>query len=355
MTRVTDQRSARLTGGGAFALALSFVLHVSGALAQEETPAPPATTLSEGDAPGPISSADYETALAHALEAHARGDFAAARIFLERAHGLDPSARTLRGLGIVAFSQGRHLAAIRYLDEALTSSAKALTPELRASVVELLTHAWGQVGRFEIAIEPTTGDFLVDDQPADFYAPHTVVLTPGVHLIKARAEGHADYVLKLEVKPGDSRALQIVLAKLPARIVVERLIAAPAAEATSAASLPAFWSKPVRRGTWLGGGLLLGAGIGVYAAAYVRLDSVVERCRDMADGACSKQRAKQLYNQENIKPLAITAVTLLGAGALVCLAAAGIEIGIKLKADKRRGASAGLGLGPSQLFVHGRF
>src|SRR5687768_4923451 len=73
------------------------------------------------------ASNPYEVALSEALASHARGDYAQARIFMERAHQLEPSARTLRGLGIVAFAQGRHLEAIRQLDQSLLASEKPLS------------------------------------------------------------------------------------------------------------------------------------------------------------------------------------------------------------------------------------
>lgn len=315
------------------------------------TTSPPALAAEEESPLAPASS-DYETALAHALEAYAKGDFAAARIFLERAHSLEPSARTLRGLGIVAFSQARLFEAIRYLDAALASDVKPLPPELRASVEELLAHAWGQVGRFEIAIEPPAGDFLVDGRSPEFYAPNTVVLLPGTHVIKARAKGYGEYPLQLNVKPGENRALQIVLARaLP--VAVDRIRVEAAAETVQHETT--FWTRRTRRITWASGGVLLAAGVGFYALAYSRLEEVVERCRDMADGTCTPRRARELYEQKDIKPLGITAFSLLGAGALVCLTAASIEIGVKLKADRKRGTRAQLGVGPSQLFVHGRF
>src|SRR5262245_10239697 len=76
-----------------------------------------------GQAAVPVkpSNPEYETALTQALEAHARGDDEHARVFMERAHELQPSARTLRGLGTIAASQGRVLDAIRYLERALDS------------------------------------------------------------------------------------------------------------------------------------------------------------------------------------------------------------------------------------------
>src|SRR6187402_1312763 len=79
--------------------------------------------LAQADAPPSAPSAEYESALGQALDAHARGDSDTARVFMERAHRLQPSARTLRGLGTIALAQGRFAEAIQYLEQALASDA----------------------------------------------------------------------------------------------------------------------------------------------------------------------------------------------------------------------------------------
>ena len=176
------------------------------------------------DDPPSAPSSEYEVALSEALEAHARGDYGQARIFMERAHSLDPSARTLRGLGIVAFAQGRHPEAIRFLDASLASHVKPLPPELTSGVVELLTHAWGQVGRYEFWSRVAT---FYRPSNARFLRPeHRHTHAGPSHLHRARGQ-RADHDMTLEVKPGERRTLQIVLARPPAPQVVERFVAHP--------------------------------------------------------------------------------------------------------------------------------
>src|SRR5687767_11577462 len=184
------------------------VLLVCFSLAAQRTNAQPSSI--EGSEP--TAPSDYEVALSEALAAHARWDYVQARIFMERAHQIEPSARTLRGLGIVAFAQGRHLEAIRYLESALASGDKPLPAELRSAVEELLGHAWGQVGRYELLLDPEGGDLLIDRRPLNLYAPHTVVLLPGNHVLTARAPARAPYELTLTVKPGERRTIHVVLA-----------------------------------------------------------------------------------------------------------------------------------------------
>lgn len=337
----------------AVCLAASLLL---GTTVQAQTPqaepSAPSLRLSEAAVVSPAPSSDYEVALSEALEAHARGDYGQARIFMERAHSLDPSARTLRGLGIVAFGQGRHLEAIRFLDASLASQMKPLPPELRSGVQELLTHAWGQMGHYEIIVEPSGGDFLVDGQLPDFYAPNTVVLSPGAHVVTARAAQRADHELPLEVKPGDRRTLQIVLARPPAPRVIERFVDRPASESAGAS-----WTKRKRRIAWTTGAALIGAGAAVYGLAYARLDDIVDRCRDMASGSCTPRGAEKLYRKENIEGLGITSGILIGGGALTWLSALALEIWSKDDEPQRagQGPKATLQVGPSSVAVSGRF
>jgi tetratricopeptide (TPR) repeat protein len=350
MTAMPTRRPRRLA-----VLLLGLWLALAGQARAQLDGAPPGTSpameaqaplLDPVPTPPPVTSADYEAALAEALEAHARGDYAQARIFMERAHSLDPSARTLRGLGIVAFAQGRHLESIRYLDAALASDVKPLPPDLRAGVDELLAHAWGQVASFEIVIEPS-GTFWVDGRSPDFYAPNRVVLSPGAHLIRARAPSRADYELQVEAKAGDRRTLQIVLARPPEPVVVERVLDAPENDP--------FWNPRKRRFAWISGATLIGAGAAVYGLAYARLDDIADRCRNMVDGACTPQRAEKLYRRENIAGLGITAGVLAGAGVLTFVTATLFELSARRRAAPPGGAGARVQVTWNTISVAGRF
>ncbi|HEX6241893.1 MAG TPA: hypothetical protein VFZ61_13385, partial [Polyangiales bacterium] len=56
----------------------------------------------------PAVEGDYDAALTRALEAHAAGDYARAEQAMQLAHSLSPNARTLRGLGVILYAQGRY-------------------------------------------------------------------------------------------------------------------------------------------------------------------------------------------------------------------------------------------------------
>jgi len=307
-----------------------------GAIAQESA-----------DAAAQVAPPEYESVLGQALDAHARGDFEAARIFMERAHALEPSARTLRGLGIVAFAQRRHLAAIRYLDESLSSEVKALPPDLRKSVEELLGHAWSQVGRYEVRLDPPTGDFLVDGLAPDLYAPLTVVLEPGAHQITARATGRASYELSLDVNPGARETLHLVLAIPPAPEVVEKLV--PIASSaddrlvhTAPPPRPAWYTSSVRYVGLGTGAALTFSGVGLWLAGRSRLEGVSRACRNTVDGACTTSDARKRYADANVRAFAISSSVLLGTGVAVLAAVGAVEVYRYRHKDRSVRAQVGL-------------
>ncbi len=270
----------------------------------------------------PTTTPEYEVALTEALSAHARGDYGPARVFMERAHALDPSARTLRGLGIISFAQGRHLEAIGYFDAALKSPVKALPAELRAGVEELRSHCWGQLGRFRIQIDPAQAELLIDGEKPAFHAPDVIVLTPGQHLLAVDAADRARFAMPLQVAPGDDRMLQIVLAAPAAPRVVERWLqpAVPEPERSAGTLLRR------RRLLWSGGGLLVGAGAVLYGTAFSRLRDLSARCEDMQGGGCSNRRANSLYRQENVLELGVAGGVAAGMGLLTWAGAAVFEV-----------------------------
>lgn len=311
--------------------------------------APASEVAAPTNAPAEAAYAEYEAALSEALAAHARGDYGQARIFMERAHTLEPSARTLRGLGIVAFAQGRHLDCIRYLDASLASSEKPLPQDLRSSVEELLSHAWGQVGRVRISVDPSSARFLVDQREPEFYAPGEVVLTPGRHSIQVSAPERADYALSLDVKGGDARVLQLVLAQPPASTIIERYALTPVEERGPAAITK---GQRLERLAWASGATLIASGAAIYGLAYFRLNQLKDRCEDRDAGVCTQARANRLYREKNIEGLGITAAVVGGAGLVATAVATLMRIERARTRDK---AQPRIDVGFGSVSVSGRF
>jgi hypothetical protein len=298
-------------------------------------------------APAASAQSEYEIALSQALDAHARGEYEAARLFMERAHGLEPSARTLRGLAIVAFAQGRHLDAIRQLDAALESKVKPLPDELRTAAQELLAHAWAQLGRYEVVVDPPDGDFLVDGAAPDLYAERTIVLVPGPHVITARARTRAPYELKFESRAGARETLHVVLAVPPQPEVVEKIVyrkpAIDAARATPERLVPGFYTPGLRWAALGTGSALLITGVSLWGVGYTRLKEVDARCADMEPAGCTPADARKRYDRRHIGAFAISSSVVGGLGAAVLVGVGAVELWLWRQRDRRTELRAGLG------------
>ncbi|HKU45226.1 MAG TPA: hypothetical protein VJR89_44005, partial [Polyangiales bacterium] len=83
-------------------------------------------------------SAEYRATIRAALEQYTSGAFAEARPLFERAHHLQPSARTLRGLGLTSFELGEYPRAIDELEAARIDPRNPLSPDMRRELEAVL-------------------------------------------------------------------------------------------------------------------------------------------------------------------------------------------------------------------------
>src|SRR5215510_11512113 len=81
-------------------------------------------------------SSEFDSLIGEAVREFAAENFVEARSLFERAHALEPNARTLRALGLCAFELKQYTQAASELDAALKDLRKPLTPELTESVAE---------------------------------------------------------------------------------------------------------------------------------------------------------------------------------------------------------------------------
>src|SRR5262245_28844317 len=111
---------------------------------------------SSAQAPAPTraQASEYDDLVLRALTAYDAGRWDEARGLFERAHAIDPTARTLRTIGMAAFNQGDLIAALQNLEGALVDPRKPLTDDQRAHVLGLIDRANRQVGRYRLRLQP---------------------------------------------------------------------------------------------------------------------------------------------------------------------------------------------------------
>jgi tetratricopeptide (TPR) repeat protein len=170
---------------------------------------------------------DYEHVIARALTAYAGKRFDEARSLFEQAHTLQPSARTLRGLGLTAFALNRYTVAKPELEAALIDERKPLTREQRDEVIKFLTWMRTNLGTLRLEFSPAHAIALVDAAPVN---PGSQLLELGAHALEVRANGYESreehFVLEHE-KPLN---LRIDLFRLPSDPAV---VAEPQAQTRS--------------------------------------------------------------------------------------------------------------------------
>lgn len=172
---------------------------------------------------------EYRALVSEALAEFDSGHFAEARALFLHAHAINPSSRTLRGLGLSSFELREYRASIEYLEQALASQVNPLQGELRTSTEQMLRRAYAFVGRFTPRLEPTHARLRVDGVPLGSLP--SVLLDIGMHVVVAEAHGYLSETRNLQVMGGEDVLLMMSLPAVPGAVA-----GAPAA--LPAVSLP---------------------------------------------------------------------------------------------------------------------
>ena len=157
---------------------------------------------------------EYDEAIRDALVEWDAGRWAEARALFQRAHELQPNARTLRGIGMSAFEMRQYVEAIRFLTASLTEPERPLTERQRSQVEELLARARAFLGHYRLIPSVASAQIVVDDMPIDDIGD--LWLDLGSHTIVARAVGYEPLHRRLEVRGGEDEVLQLEL--MPLRV-----------------------------------------------------------------------------------------------------------------------------------------
>jgi tetratricopeptide (TPR) repeat protein len=158
-------------------------------------------------------SAEYKQAVDAALEEYRLQHFEEARSLFERAHAIDPNARTLRGLGMVEFERRHYVRAAELLEAALASKKKPLTDEQRKSVEELLGRTRQFISNYAVEVKPQSEALQVelDGKPVQLGADSKLALEAGEHTLRISTPDSVPHELRLDVKGGEQQTLRIQL------------------------------------------------------------------------------------------------------------------------------------------------
>jgi tetratricopeptide (TPR) repeat protein len=154
--------------------------------------------------------AEYRERIDEALREFSVQNYQEARSLFLQAHALVPGARTLRALGLCEYELRDYGETIKYLESALASKIKPLTPELRSETEQLIKRARNFVGRVELETRPERAQLMVDGVKVEGREP--LWLSMGEHTLEVSAPSFGSEKRKLSVKGGEDKRMSIILA-----------------------------------------------------------------------------------------------------------------------------------------------
>jgi hypothetical protein len=274
-----------------------------------------AAELAEPSSPAsPREDAIYRQTIRDGVGEYDSGHFEEARSLFRRAHEMNPSARTLRGIGMASFELRDYVVAVRSLAAALQDTRKPLLPEQRFGVQDLLERARMFVDVYRVKLSPRTTRLLVDGHAPEFEPDGTLLFGFGEHTLEASAPGMATRSESITIRGGARKDLELSLrpaAAAPARGARVPGLAKSASEAQTADRGAAWlWSSA--------GVALVAAAAGYY---WYRQGSELASCRDPSAGVrCTNESTLSL--QRNVA----MGVALGGGAAALTMAVIGVLV-----------------------------
>jgi hypothetical protein len=204
-TRIMRSIAPRARALGALLLAGVLLLASSLACAQSVKP--------------PVNLKLYNGLVRQAVEQYERGNYDESKVLFAQAHQVFPNARTLRGLGMVAYTMRDYVEAIHYLEGAIDSQVKPLDPPLISESRDVITRARTFIGVVRVSVVPEDARLRVNASPAARTADGTIALNPGPYEIEASAPGHQTASRLVRVDPGTTLIVEFALPNSPAGAV----------------------------------------------------------------------------------------------------------------------------------------
>ncbi len=163
----------------------------------------------EEDAGDPEDAAYWaliDEAIAHSSAAR----YQEALALFQRAHDLRPSARTLRGIGLMRFQLADYTGAIDALRQAAVDARRPLDEAGRAEVQATLERALGFVARIELVLSPEAAT-VTDDGRSLVAHEGAALFNPGRHQVTVEHEGYQPRTLTWVFEGGERRRIEVAL------------------------------------------------------------------------------------------------------------------------------------------------
>lgn len=328
--------------GQSLFLAWFLTVSASATRAQDVSPA--------ADAAGPRG---YAEAIREAVDHYAAQRWRPAQKAFARAHALQPSARTYRGLGLSAFYLGELAAARQALEQALSDTRRPLSEEQKRALSELLLETTRLTGRIELHVEPRSARIELDGVVTEARA---LFVDRGAHVLSVSAEGYSAQRTTLAIEGGEQRSLDITLEALANEPAAAAVPEPPALEPAAPAPPPAIVQEarqapPAEGGrvfTWIAAAavpVFAGTAGVIWLTGQNELEAVEEDC--LRDGCDEAEGARRLDASPVGAHETWTSVSLVASG--VALATATVLFFVEGQPSARSGVELTLNRSGAQL------
>jgi len=249
----------------------------------------------------------YSEAIGEAIGHYSAGRWQQAQEAFARAHALQPSARTYRGLGLSAFYLDEFAAAREAFEQALADTRKPLPDEQRRELAELMQACARETGRVELRVAPPSARVELDGVGTE---RRVLFLDRGRHVLAVSAEGHVSERTTLTIAGGEERSLELALATLehpaPVPAAIEPATPTePVAESTGAYSSHTASADSSKAGgglmfTWIAAAavpVFAGVATAVWLTGKAEHKRIEDQC--VLDG-CNGPEATHRFNNSSL-------------------------------------------------------
>ncbi len=153
----------------------------------------------------------YRELIEAALHEYQLANWDEAIALFQRAHAMNPGARTLNGIGKAAYENRQYVLAITYLRQALQETRHPVTAKQRAELTDLIRRAEAFVVHFTLDLDPADATLQVDSMPATLTSEHELLMDPGEHELVASNPGRENVVRRVRAVVGQRERLTIAL------------------------------------------------------------------------------------------------------------------------------------------------
>lgn len=158
---------------------------------------------------------EYHRVIEEALQEFNLGNWDEAAVLFERAHGINPSARTERGMGMAAFEARHYAAAITHFDAALRERRNPLTAAQRADMQRALERAQDYVVRLVLDVTPSDARVRINNHAVEPDPQGERLVDPGLLEIAIAADGYESTLRRVHALPGKRETIVVKLRPTP--------------------------------------------------------------------------------------------------------------------------------------------